>query len=138
MSSQSNTIPGLTLICGIAGGIWALLGGFGALAIILGGRGLIPGNLIDGLLFIILLGALALVAMALYAKKPRSSTKLLWISFAGIIAACLYMLLGTNPSHIIDVLIKDPLWLFLLPAPTLLLITIISINLKNRYEKTGS
>ena len=128
MSSKSNAIPGLSLVCGIAGGVWALLGGFGALVTILGGGGLLPANLIDGLFFIILMGVLALLAMALYARNPSLYTIMVLVSVAGIAASYLYMLLGINPSHIFDVLIKDPLWLFLFPAPILLIIAFIGMR----------
>lgn len=45
-------------ICGIAGGVWAILGGFEALVIIIARGGLLPGTLIDGLYLIMLMGVL--------------------------------------------------------------------------------
>lgn len=58
-------------ICGIAGGVGAILGGFEALVIVIGEGDLLPAYLIGGLFFIMLMGVLSLVAIAQHARRPH-------------------------------------------------------------------
>lgn len=85
MSSKPNVMPTYALICGLAGGVWAIVGGIGVLVIIIGRDGLLPAIVVELLFLIILMGVLALVAIAQFTKRPRLSLMLIWGGTIGVI-----------------------------------------------------
>lgn len=124
-NEETSKMPALALICGLAGGVWSLVGGFVIFADIITGAGLVPVFFVLECFLIMLMGLLSMIAMTIYSKKPRLATTMMWISFAGIILA---FPLYPRPNI---------LSLFLSPAPVFLVIAAITLTLRlrNRPKK---
>jgi len=74
------------LICGTVGGVWAILSGLGFLVYIIGTATPQPAIVVV-LAFIMLMGVLALIAIAQSTRRPRLASKLILSSFTGILIA---------------------------------------------------
>lgn len=101
----------VALICGIVGGIWAVVAGISLLVSLITPPGIFGGNwfLLVFVILIILMGVVSIAALALRMGKPRLASALIQATTVG-----LFVIAFLDPGYLIVILL--PAAILLAPA----------------------
>ena len=117
----------VALICGIFGGTWAIAVSVWFLVMVVWHGGFSSPKFLLGFwisIFVMLMGALSLTAIALRAKKPRLTSTLTWVSIVGI-----FLVSNLDPPA---------LWILFWPAAILLIPAAVKMGRMSRLEARQS